>query len=355
MKKGDNGVYQFSVKEDGIYITVYSAKQGGTPASLKDALFYIEKRNIPEVDSVKVGEAFKKCTEDGYTMKISDSQMRLVDEFGIYYISSDGMRMEAVFYPPFEGAREMSMTEITNDIIHAGVRNGVEQSAIQEFLESKNYNKTYIVAVGTPPKEGTDGYIEYKFNTELKPRPKMNEDGTVDFHSLEMVNHVSKGQTVAVLHPEDRGEPGLDVYGRTVRPANVKHVIFKHGKNLSISEDGLSLISNVDGHVTLEQGKVFVSDVMDIVDVDNSTGDIHYDGNVNIKGNVLAGFTVEAKGDIAVSGVVEGATLIAGGDITLNRGVQGMNRAALKAGGKIVIMLNDIGDKGPACALNATD
>ena len=28
------------------------------------------------------------------------------------------------------------------------------------------------------------GYIEYKFNTELKPTPKMNDDGTVDFQDV---------------------------------------------------------------------------------------------------------------------------------------------------------------------------
>ena len=54
---------------------------------------------------------------------------------------------------------------------------------------------------------------------------------------------------------EQRGEVGIDVYGRTVRPSSVRHVIFKHGKNLSISEDGLSLVSMVNGHVTLEEDK----------------------------------------------------------------------------------------------------
>ena len=67
-----------------------------------------------------------------------------------------------------------------------------------------------MIAVGTAATEGSDGYIEYKFNTELKPTPKMNDDGTVDFHTLENVNHIRKGEVVAVLHPEDCGIPGED-------------------------------------------------------------------------------------------------------------------------------------------------
>lgn len=61
-----------------------------------------------------------------------------------------------------------------------------------------------------------------------------------------------------------------------------------------------------------------------------------YEGDVVVKGNVLAGFTVKATGDITVSGIVEGATVIAGGNITFNRGIQGMTRAVVKAGGNIV-------------------
>ena len=38
----------------------------------------------------------------------------------------------------------------------------------------------------------------------------MNEDGTVDFHTLENVNHIKSGDVVAILHPEDRGDNGTD-------------------------------------------------------------------------------------------------------------------------------------------------
>lgn len=88
--------------------------------------------------------------------------------------------------------------------------------------------------------------------------------------------------------------------------------------------------------MVLEGDKIFVSNVLELVNVDNSTGDIDYDGDVVIKGNVVAGFTVKAAGDITVSGIVEGATVIAGGSITFNRGIQGMTKAVVKAGGNIV-------------------
>ena len=52
-------------------------------------------------------------------------------------------------------------------------------------------------------------------------------------------------------------------------------------------------------------------------------------------GNVTTGFAVKAEGDIIVNGVVEGATLVSGGNIVLKRGMQGMDRGMLQAEGNI--------------------
>ena len=206
--------------------------------------------------------------------------------------------------------------------------------AIHKFFQERGF-----VYVHTPLITGSDcegaGEMFRVTTMDMENLPK-NEDGTVDFHTLENVNHIKSGDVVAILHPEDRGDNGTDILGRPVYPRKVKRAVFRYGKNMEVSEDKLKLISKVDGHVTLENDKVFVSNVLELVDVDASTGDINYSGSVMIKGNVLAGFSVKAAGDISVSGIVEGATIIADGDITFNRGVQGMNKAVIKAGGNIV-------------------
>ena len=43
----------------------------------------------------------------------------------------------------------------------------------------------------------------------------------------------------------------------------------------------------MDGHVSLVEGKVFVSDVLTVENVDSSTGNIEYDGNVQVNGTGL--------------------------------------------------------------------
>lgn len=330
-----NGYFQFSAQDDGVYITVYPPKNGLRKASIDDAMFYMEKRKILDCSLIRLKEAFM-AKDEPKTVKISDTTMMPVSEFGDYRISLDCMRVEVVFYPPFVGAQMLSEDEIVRDLQNIGIKFGIDKNEIQSYISNRDYGKSYVLAKGKAPREGSDGSIEYKFNVDLKPTPKVNEDGTVDFKSLENVNHVKAGDVVAVLIPEDKGDPGYDVLGRQVNPRPVKRTALRGGKNLKISDDGLLLVATVSGHVSLEYEKVVVSNVLEIINVDNSTGDIVYEGNVSISGNVLSGFRVDATGDVTINGVVEGATIISGGNITINRGIQGMNRAVIEAKGNIV-------------------
>lgn len=336
IKNCKKGYFQFEVRSNGLFVTVYPPKDNEKSVDVEKAVYYLNKKKILNYDAVEMNEAFKKGAHEVVTVKISDENCFASQEFGDYTISSDCMLAEAEFYPPFMDSPELSVEEIISDLEHVGVKNGIKREVIEQFIKDKNYFEPMIVAEGTLVRQGTDGFVEYKFNTELKPTPKVNEDGTVDFHTLENVNHVKKGDVLAVLHPEDRGDAGYDLFGRAVLPKKVKHAKLRTGKNMKISEDGLRLIAETDGHVTLEGEKVFMSNVLELIDVDMSTGDIDYNGDIYIKGNVLAGFTVKASGDISINGIVEGATIEAGGNITFNRGVQGMTKAVIKAGGDVV-------------------
>ena len=222
-------------------------------------------------------------------------------------------------------------------MVKAGVKYGVAEDNIAAFLEKRVYDETIILANATKQEEGSDAVIKFYFNTDLTQKPKVNEDGSVDFHNLDMISSVTEGALLAELTPAVQGKPGIDVCGVLLRPVKVKQKVLRVGKNIRLSEDGLKAYSEVNGHATVEGEQIFVSNMYEVpANVDTSTGDINYEGNVLVHGNVIAGYTIQAKGDIIVEGVVEGATLIAGGNIILKRGVQGMDRALLKADGNVI-------------------
>jgi uncharacterized protein (DUF342 family) len=103
-----------------------------------------------------------------------------------------------------------------------------------------------------------------------------------------------------------------------------------------LSEDRTILTAKVDGHVCLVDGKVFVSNIYQVENVDNSTGNIEYAGTIVVSGNVCSNFSVKADGNVEIRGVVEGAYIEAGGDIIIARGMNGMGRGTLKAGGNVI-------------------
>ena len=82
------GYFQFSVKADGLYFTVYPPKSGEQPATVADALYYLDKKKIMDCDTVKMKEAFSKAKEAPFTVKVSDAGALESREFGIYTMSS---------------------------------------------------------------------------------------------------------------------------------------------------------------------------------------------------------------------------------------------------------------------------
>ena len=251
-------------------------------------------------------------------------------------ISDDRMQAIAKFYPPSNDGERITEQEIIEDLRHKGVVYGILKEEIQLFLNDRNYCTNIVLAKGKEVRQGKDAYIEYLFNTDLKAKPTLNPDGSVDFFRLNIINHIKKGDCLARLHPEDPGEDGMDVCGGVIRPKNVKKELLRFGRNIELSDDHKEIYSQVDGHVTLVDKKVFVSNVMTVENVDLSTGDIEYEGNLQVNGNVCSNFRINVHGDVEVHGVVEGAEIVAGGNITIARGINGMGKGHIKAGGNVI-------------------
>lgn len=251
-------------------------------------------------------------------------------------VKPDKMQAYAKFYAASVDGEDMTAKEMLDDLEHRGIKSGICRDAVEAFFRKREYCEEILVAQGKEPVQGKNAYIEYKFNTDKSAKPTLNEDGSVDFFHLNILNHCNKGDVLAILHPPQPGEPGENVFGERIAPAEVRGETLKFGHNIELSKDKSMLTAMVNGHVELVEGSVFVSDELVVENVDTATGNIEYEGNVQINGNVATNFEVKAKGDIVVKGVVEGAKLVADGNIIIARGMNGMGRGILQAGGNIV-------------------
>lgn len=328
---------KLNVRPNGTFLTLYPAIDGGRGLIIDEVEAYLDKVITGGYEKAIIRDELKKPLLTVREILVKKEQILPVNETVIVTVMADRLSVKGRFYPPTEGGSLLNRDDIISEMVRSGVKYGVAEATIAEFLNNRQYEETLVIAEATKQVEGSDAEITFFFNTDLTQKPKVNEDGSVDFHHLDVISSVSAGDLLAELTPAVQGKPGIDVCGGLLRPVKVKQKILRVGKNIKLSEDGLKAYSEVNGHATVEGEQVFVSNMYEVpANVDTSTGDIEYEGNVLVHGNVLAGFTIKAKGDIVVEGVVEGANLRAGGHIILKRGIQGMDRGILKANGNVI-------------------
>lgn len=334
-----NAFFQLIQKDDGMYLKAYPEVDGGEKLSVEDVLNYLDKKNLKDVDSgiVKYFVEDANSGKKDVLVKVLEGKQIPEKEFGLVSIDKKGYLAKIRLYPPSDKGARLSTSELKNLIEQNGVKYGIIEKNIEIALKARLYCMDILVAKAKLPVNGSDAEIVYSFNAEKTLKPTMSEDGSVDFHKLDMIESVKEGQLLATLIPIDYGEPGKDVYGNMIRPKKVRNKRLRHGKNIHLSDDKLQMYSDVSGNVTLVNDMVFVTDIYTIEgDVGPSTGDIDYDGAVEVKGNVITGYTVKATGDITVNGAVEGAMLISEGKIVLKRGMQGMGKGVMQAKGDVI-------------------
>lgn len=333
-----NGYFQLVCGADHTAIKIIAPQDGGEYVNVKEVMEYLNLYGIAyDTPLLNKGIMDARATQTGeYFFKLNQNPAMEIRENYRLSVSQDRMRASVRFYAPSLNGGRITLEEFILDLTSKNIVYGLKNNDIMKFFTNPAYCTDILIAEGTPPRHGTDARIEYYFEQDVKARPTLNEDGSVDFFHLNTISHCKKGDILARLLPEDNGDYGRSIYDEKIKPRDVKRASFKYGRNIALSEDRQVLISEVDGHVTLVEDKVFVSNVLEVENVDNATGNIEFEGSVKINGNVCSNFQVKAKGNIEVKGVVEGATLVSGGDIIIARGMNGMGKGVLTAEGNIV-------------------
>lgn len=321
---------EFDFREDGVYIKI---EEGVT---MDDIVTKIDLKKIQNADLKKIKQIMELENFDEW-IKIADTQEEIkIDSVCKVKISKDNMKAYINISPPI-GGEDIKEEAIFEALKENGVVFNIREDIVRAVALEKQYDKDILVAEGIYPKNGRDAELQYHFDTSTEKTFNVDEAGKIDYHELSLIKNVREGQRLVTLIPHTEGIPGKNVKGEEVPGKDGKKLALPRGKNVVVTEDGLGLISTVDGEVKLLDGKVSVFSVYEVKkDVDNSTGNIRFNGKVVVMGNVLTGFVVEAEGGVEVYGVVEGALIRSKGNIILHRGIQGMNRGEIYCEGDLV-------------------
>ncbi|MBR1635057.1 MAG: DUF342 domain-containing protein [Lachnospiraceae bacterium] len=330
-----NGYIQVEIKGKMAVCHIFPPEDGGNSISFAEMEDYLKDNGLTNFDKKEFRN--RLASGERQTMSLGLCDGLEFSEMMYTKISLDKLKVTCRFLPPSMGGQLLTVRDIMTELEMKKIIFGIDQDAIMDFMNNRQYATDYVFAKGRPPVIGKDAKIEYFFNTNPNLRPKYNEDGSVDYRDLNTICNVEEGDLLARLIPEEPGEPGMDVMGHEIMTRRVNSKNLRYGKNVRVSEDKTELYAETNGHVKLAGEQVYVSDVYEVQhDVDNSTGNIEFPGNVHIKGNVRGGFSVIARGDVIVDGVVEDALIQSGGQVIIKRGIHGMHKGIIDAEGNVI-------------------
>ena len=249
-----------------------------------------------------------------------------MDALPWFFISSDKLYAWMMVFPPTGEGQELTRDMIYQALLDQGIIFGVNGRLADRLAhDDQRYFNLFLIARGKPAFDGKNGNIVDYFPRVVERVLTVDEYDQVDYTALNLIHNVKEGQEICRLIRPTEGEPGRTVLDQEIPAKSGKSVTLPKGRNTEISEDGDALVALADGHVEFTGRSFQVKPVLDVPgNVDFSTGNIKFLGDVNIKGDVLTGFTVRAMGSIWVGGVIEaGSTVEAGGDLTVVKGILG--------------------------------
>lgn len=222
---------------------------------------------------------------------------------------------------------------------NAGVTYGVIDF---EQLECKP-NKPIVIATGTPPIQGDNAKVTYIEMPDRKP--VIREDGSADYFEMNFVTPIAKDDWLGEKVPPQLGVDGMDVFGNPIvaQPGMDESLLYDSQSVYESEEEGKTVLrALISGALELKNGIVGVSNQLIVKgDVGPETGSITFDGDVVIRGTILAGYSVNATGDISIEdfeGVTNAKEIRSSeGDIFIRGGVFGGGATIIDAANSIYI------------------
>ncbi len=253
-------------------------------------------------------------------------------------ISDDRMIATMDIFPAYGEGKFLTVSDVLEKLEAQGITYGILESKIRSFIDLCKVQikpiKNVTIAEGLEPVEGLDAAIEIKFSQEedisdLTVLP----DGRVDYRRKTNIPIVKKDSLLATVGEPTSGTDGMDVLGNVIPAKLGDKAVLYPGQNVLYDEDSGDFTAAIDGLPSLNKNilNVFQQYVVP-GDVDFSSGNIEFDGNIIIKGSILSGFEVKATGDVMVLKNVEGGSIMAGRDVKVTGGVIGGEQAKIECG-----------------------
>ena len=337
--------YKYEFKPDGVYLTVYPNVDGERLFELSDMRQILRDCKVLDYDVGILSRTMREAngrpqriaepvqiTEDVLRAAVGDEKIFAGDEeeepYARLIVEMPRDKMKATIkYDTRDGARLPTKEMVMAALSDAGVVYGIDEDAIDSGIQSLT---PFVAAEGLLPIPGENAYIDRKFDLGIQGKPVVDEYDKVDYKDLNLFVLAKENQTLAIRIPQTKGTPGKNILGEPVPAQNGRPCPMPEGKNTKVVGEH-RLIATVNGQIVDKGSRISVDPRLEIKGgVGVQTGDIEFDGTVQIKGDVEQGFKVKATGDIEIKGSVNGAE-VNGRNVYISGGITGADRAKVYA------------------------
>jgi uncharacterized protein (DUF342 family) len=229
----------------------------------------------------------------------------------------------------------LKLTQIEQRMLELGINTRIQRLEIQRALETTEPG-VFTIAKGIEPLNGVDGWIEFVVNNEFKEKwPKELEDEDVGYRELVTIPHIDKGQLLAIIHHPKSEKYGITVTGEEISPKPPKEMVVHAHRGVNLIDQGTKIVAVKSGRPTIHYkdsiAKISViPKLTHSVDVEISSDNLQYNGDIEIQGNVNEGMQVVAMMNINISGTVNKSKITAGNRMVVGRDVVNSNLSAGK-------------------------
>ncbi len=262
--------------------------------------------------------------------------------------SKDKLSLLIDLQAPYKG-KKIEIPEISDEIEKMGIKAPVNMELIENSVAIANTGrekiiKDLLVASGVEPTHGLDGQVAWNLSFRVLRKPRVLKNGMIDYKGDGRHPFVRVGEVAGKWLPETKaGLPGTDVFGVDLSPSDGRQITldFKECFDFEDSAEGTREIKllrvKVPGFLQIKKKEVHIDPVFETDEINYSTGNIDFDGNVVVKGTVADNFFVKCTKDIYINGNVGACRIESGGDVIIKGGMNGKRQGAIKAAGNIFI------------------
>lgn len=289
-------------------------------AEVKRALLHqgLETTALDDEAVVELIERYGKANNP-FIIAIGDRTEAVIE----VRVEPDKMAAYLTVIPPLRGA-QLEKDKILKALKQAGVVEGVLHAEVDAVVAAGKADAK-LVARGTAAVSGRDCQFLSLIPEAGAGGLKVDENGVVDYRELELFVTVSVGDPLMKRVPATAGTPGKNVLGEILSAKAGRNYSFAKGVSSATYAPGNTdmLVAAIAGQPIPVIRGMKVEPTLSVKSIDISTGNLEFEGSVNISTDVKSGMKIKVTGDLIIGGTVEAAEICAGGNITIRGGIVG--------------------------------